>query len=132
MSIAMAHDVDPKEKILAELGDISSVKLLNNNIMIAVYIRPEKTKGGIIINDRVRDEDRFQSKIGMIVAMGPSAFKEDDSDPKWFNGMTFNVGDWVLFRPADGWTVTVNGVSCKILSDVQIKGVIGNDVDMVW
>lgn len=131
MSIAMAHDVDPKEKIFSDLGDISNIKLLNNQVMIAVYIRPEKTKGGIIMTDRVRDEDRFQSKIGMIVSMGPSAFKEDE-EGKWFNGMTFSPGDWILFRPSDGWTVTVNGVSCKILSDTQVKGIIGNDVDMVW
>lgn len=128
----MAHDVDPKEKIFGDLGDISSIRLLNNQIMIAVYIRPEKTKGGIIMTDRHRDEDRFQSKIGMIVRMGPTAFKEDEDDPKWFGGMKFDVGDWIMFRPSDGWTVTVNGVSCKILSDTQVKALIGNDVDMVW
>lgn len=131
MSIQMAHDIDPKDRVLSDLGDISGIRLLNNQVLIAVYIRPEKTKGGIIMTDRVRDEDRFQSKVGLIVAMGPSAFKEDD-EAKWFGGINFNLGDWILFRPSDGWTVTVNGVSCKILSDTQVKGVISDNVDMVW
>lgn len=130
MNIAMAHDVDPKEKLLSDLGDISGIELFNNQIMIAVYIRPEKTKGGIIMTDRHRDEDRFQSKVGLIVAKGPSAFKEEEGG-SWFNGRELSVGDWIVFRPSDGWSVTVSGVSCKILSDTQIKGTV-QDVDKVW
>ena len=130
MSIAMAHDVDPKEKLIADLGDIRDIALFNNQILIATYIRPERTKGGIIMTDRARDEDRFQSKIGLIVAKGPSAFQEEEGG-NWFNGRQLEVGEWIIFRPSDGWSLTVNGVSCRILSDTQVKGTV-NDVDKVW
>jgi co-chaperonin GroES (HSP10) len=130
MNIAMAHDVDPKEKLLDDLGDISGIELFNNQILVATYIRPEKTKGGIIMTDRARDEDRFQSKIGLVVGKGPSAFQEEEGG-NWFNGRQVEEGEWIIFRPSDGWSLTVNGVSCRILSDTQVKGTV-NDVDKVW
>lgn len=129
MNIAMAHDVDPREKLFADIGDISDIALFNNQILIATYIRPEKTKGGIIMTDRARDEDKFQSKIGLIVAKGPSAFQEEGGN--WFNGRQLDVGEWIVFRPSDGWSLTVNGVPCRILSDTQVKGTV-QDVDKVW
>lgn len=130
MNIAMAHDVDPREKLFADIGDISDIALFNNQILIATYIRPEKTKGGIIMTDRARDEDKFQSKIGLIVAKGPSAFQEEEGG-NWFNGRRLDVGEWIVFRPSDGWSLTVNGVPCRILSDTQVKGTV-QDVDKVW
>jgi len=36
-----------------------------------------------------------------------------------------------VFRPSEGWNITVNGVLCKILQDIQIKGVVDNP-DRVW
>ena len=32
------------------------------------------------------------------------------------------VGDWVIFRPSDGWGLTVNGVMCRMLDDRVIRG----------
>ncbi len=52
--------VDPAKELLDKLGDdLSSVELFHNQAMIAVYIRPEKTKGGIILANETRAEDRF-------------------------------------------------------------------------
>lgn len=119
-NIAMSHEVDPKEALLTELGDTGKIELLNTNVLVAVYIRPEKTKGGIIMTSKARDEDRYQSKVGLIVKAGPTAFVE--SDGKWFNGLDLKVGDWVIFRPSDGWNITVNGVLCRMFDDAIIKG----------
>ena len=48
-AIAMLHEADPKETLMKELGDISKIELLNTQVLVGVYIRPEKTKGGIIM-----------------------------------------------------------------------------------
>ena len=119
-NIAMLHEADPKEKLLADLGDISKIELFNTNVLVAVYVRPEKTKGGIIMSSKSLDEDRYQSKVGLVVKTGPSAFVE--SDGKWFNGLKIKVGDWLVFRPSDGWNVTVNGVLCRMFDDASFKG----------
>jgi co-chaperonin GroES (HSP10) len=125
----MAHEVDPKEALLKELGDIKPVKVFNNQVLIAVYIRPEKTKGGIFLANQVRDEDRFQSKVGLVVKAGPVAFVEDE--PKWFRDIDVQVGDWIVFRPSDGWNITVNGVLCRMLQDTNIRMKIDTP-DRVW
>lgn len=134
MKVEMAHDVDPKDHILKEVGDLSGMHLLNTHVLLAVYMRPEKTAGGIIITDRARDEDRYQSKLGLIIKHGPSAFVEGD-DGNWFGGLDYKVGDWVIFRPSDGWDITVRGVPCKIIRDTQIKGGVddlGVKIDHIW
>lgn len=125
----MDHSTDPKKDILNRLGDLSKVELLNNQILCAVYIRPQKTKSGIYLSDKTIDEDRFQGKVGLLVGMGPSAF--NDENGQWFNEKTFNLYDWLVFRPSDGWSITVNGVLCRVLSDVQVKARISSP-DQVW
>ena len=125
----MQHEVDPKSKLLAELGDLSSVELFNNQILVATYISPQKTKSGIYLTDKTTDEDKFQSKVGLLVQTGPSAFEENDEG--WFQGEEFNLNDWLVFRPSDGWSITIHGVLCRILSDTQVKGRVQNP-DEVW
>lgn len=125
----MTHEVDPKEKLLTELGDISSVELFNNQILVAVYIRPQKTKSGIYLSEKTTDEDRHQSKVGLLVKKGPTAF--NDTTGEWFAGEEFNLNDWLVFRPSDGWSITVHGVLCRILSDTQVKGRV-EAPDQVW
>ena len=39
--------------------------------------------------------------------------------------------DWVVFRPSDGWSVTVNKVICRILDDTNVRGRI-QQPDQVW
>ena len=116
----MDHEIDPKQKILDEIGDISTFEIFNNNILVAVYQRPAKTKSGIILTDKTTEEDRFQSKVGLLVKVGSRAFEPNDEG--WFDGVKFNLNDWITFRPSDGWNITVNGVLCRMLSDTQVRG----------
>lgn len=125
----MHHEVDPKEKLNKELGELSEIELFNNQILVAVYIRPNVTKSGIHLSDRTTDEDRHQSKVGLLVKKGPTAFQ--DTTGEWFVGEEFNLQDWLVFRPSDGWSITVHGVLCRILSDTQIKGRV-QAPDQVW
>jgi len=97
--------------------------------VVAVYIRPQKTKSGIILTDKTTDEDRFQSKVGLILKQGPTAF--DDPSGVWFSEMDVSEGDWVVFRPNDGWSITVNNVLCRMIEDVNVKGRIDHP-DRVW
>jgi co-chaperonin GroES (HSP10) len=115
----MSHEEDPKQKLLEQLGDISDIELFHNQVLLAVYLRPEKTKSGLILTANHLDEDRYQSKVGLLIKRGPLAFEQDGN---WFTGMTFNDHDWLIFRPSDGWSITVNGVLCRIFDDISIKG----------
>lgn len=134
----MFHEVDPKEVILSGIGDIGELKMTANDVLVAIYLRPEKTKSGIILTDRNRDEDKYQSKVGLVLKMGPDAFVDESGE--WFKDVEIKVGDWVWFRPSDGWNMdlmanpdarTLDCVHCRVLKDTSIRGTIPHP-DMVW
>ena len=127
----MLHEGDPKQLLLDKIGPVDEVELFHNQVLVAVYMAPEKTAGGIIRPETNKDEDRHQSKVGLILKLGPAAFA---SDEKWSWPADIDVGDWVFFRVADGWNVTVNAHRdklCRILDDVDIRGRI-QQPDQVW
>lgn len=128
-AMMMKHESDPKQDLLKALGDISEFQLFHNQCLCAVYIRPEKTKSGILLPGQTRDEDKWQGKVGLIVKLGPSAF--DDPESRWFQGVSVKLHDWIVFRPAEGWQLTVNNVLCRIVDDVHVRGTIPHP-DMIW
>ena len=127
--LVMAHETDPKQVLLDELGDISDVEIFHNQILCAVYLRPNKTKSGIFLTDSTVDEDKYQSKVGLIIKKGSDAFVDDTN--RWFNNITLDLHDWVVFRPSDGWNITINTVPCRILEDTSVRCRI-EDPDKVW
>ena len=127
--MVMTHEADPKDVLLAELGDISDLEIFNNQVVVAVYVRPQKTKSGIYLTSQTVDEDKIQGKVGLVVKKGPTAFV--DSSDQWFKDMDIDVNDWLVFRPSDGWSITINNVLCRILDDTNVRGRIPHP-DMVW
>ncbi len=125
----MSHEVDPKQKLLDDLGDISPFEIFNNQILVAVYIRPIKTKSGLYLPDQSREEDKVQGKVGLVVKKGPAAFVDETSE--WFKDISVELNDWVVFRPSDGWSITVNNVLCRIIDDTAVRGKVDMP-DRVW
>jgi len=125
----MQHDVDPKDDLLKQVGNLSGVDIFNNAVLVALYVRPQKTKSGIILTDKYTDEDRIQGKAGLIIKMGNAAFVDDGGN--WFKDAKIGLHDWVIFRPSDGWPVSVNGVSCRLIDDTAIRGKI-DAPDRIW
>lgn len=121
--LRMAHAQDPRAELVESVGDLSGVEVMHNQILVAIYKRPEKTAGGIILSDKTRGEDVYQGKVGLVVKKGPLAFEDDARND--FRGQNVNIGDWVGYRVQDGWSLIVNGpngaVDCRMLEDVHIK-----------
>lgn len=133
----MAHETDPAEDLQRAIGNLDSVDLFHNQILVAIYKRPEKTRSGIIITDQTRDEDEHQGKVGLIVKTGPAAFRpETDAEGNikpslWSWADDMGLGQWIFFRAADGWGIKINGVMCRILDDVRVRGRVSSP-DQVW
>jgi hypothetical protein len=137
-AIAALHAADPRKELQKKVGDISDLKLFHNAIMVAVYIRPTtmKLKGGhsLIMPDKVQDEDRYQGKIGLVVAKGPIAFLDDDRTQ--FHGQDVEIGEWVVFRPSDGFQLTLvrpgqEAVLCRLLVEADIRARV-TQPDTIW
>ena len=125
----MMHNTDPAEELRASVGDLSHIEVFNNQVLVAIYKRPERTKSGIILADVTREEDKWQGKIGLVLKKGPMAFVDDDRVS--FHGQNVKEGDWVAYRVSDGWQLAFNKVDCRMLEDTQIKMRVSAP-DLVW
>lgn len=122
----MLHEEDPRSEILNKVGDLTDVEVFGSDVLVALYLRPQKTKSGIILADATRDEDKWQGKAGLILKLGPTAYVDEDGN----KFRDIKEGDWVVFRPSDGWPVTLNtansvtskdAVSCRVITDIHIR-----------
>lgn len=123
--IAAAATFNPKKALLDAVGNIDGIEMFHNLVLVATYIEPEKTAGGIIRPDRTLAENRFQGKAALVLKLGPLAFKDDNIAR--FGGVMLRPGDWVMVRPSDGLELFAvdesksAGTSCRIFEDIHIK-----------
>lgn len=108
---------DPKKVLLDAIGKHDTY-VLHSKVLVAGYIRPAQTRGGIILPDKVIEEDRYQGTIGLVIGMGKGAFKDDHIAK--FNGDKIKIGDWVMFVAADGIAMNINEVPCRLFDDTRI------------
>lgn len=129
-AIKMVHAEDPRETILAQTKQyVDNMQVLGARVLLATYIRPEKTAGGIILTSKSRDEDDYQGKVGLVLKLGPIAFTED-SEHVW-GGVTPKVGDWVLVNIGDVRRLQVGQNPCRFVHDVNVQAIL-QDPDAVW
>ncbi len=118
-ALKMVHAEDPAETIRKAVGDLSEVEVFHNEILVGVYLRPEKTASGIWLSDGIRKEDEYQGNVGLVLKKGPMAFVDDGVAE--FHGQNVEVGDWIVFRVNDAWTVSLRGVLCRTIEDRLVK-----------
>lgn len=124
--LELSRTSNPKLGLIKALGDLSNESVMGDLVLIAIYIRPEKTTGGIYRPIDNIKEDEFQGKVGLIVKSGPQATEyEDATEP------TCKIGDWVVFTIKDGVQLTVNGVACRLIPYSRLRMKISNP-DLVF
>jgi len=111
---------DPKTALLNAIGKptLREMTVLHSQVLVATYVQPAKSKGGIFMPDKIVEEDRWQGNIGLVIALGKGAFK-DDSVAK-FHGDNLKIGDWVMYVAADGISLFIKQVPCRLFQDTRI------------
>jgi hypothetical protein len=123
--VRLVHAEDPRETIMRALGhSIDDFDIAAQGVLVATYKRPDeiKTEGNIIVPTEVVKDDEYQSKVGLVVKLGRTAFV-DDEHVQW-HGYRCDVGAWVVFRASDGMKMAIGGpggVHCRLISDVHLK-----------
>lgn len=136
-----------KVKMIAELmPKVEGIRVQRNRLIVATYVRPNVSAGGIILTQRHTDEDRWQGKIGLVLKIGPIAFDFDEVRELTEAGLERfeaidnlgipQVGDWVVFRNSETWEfgLTVDAgkaASCRMISDDSIIAVV-KDPSTIW
>ncbi len=90
-------------------------------LLIGIPEVEEKTAGGIIKTDQLRETEAVSSVVGFVMAMGPDAY----SDKKRFpSGPWCKDGDFVLFRAFQGTRIKVHGQELRLINDDTVEAVV--------
>lgn len=85
-------------------------------------IRP-KTKGGIILPDRVKDDISYLTTIGKVLKIGDSAYLDKEKFP---NGPWCEIGDFVCYGKLSGQKFVYKGAKLLLIFDDQIIMKVGD------
>jgi len=99
-----------------------NIQAFHNWVITATYFLPDSfdVQGGgkLYLPDKVHDEALWQGKVGLVVAKGPLAFKNDEHVD--FQGQDVAIGDWVMYDIMEGRQFTIERLHCRRLKDTQI------------
>ena len=117
--VRTVHAKEPDQVILDEIGDLSGHEVLYQNVLVAVYERKEgMTAGGIIAPAKVFEEDQYQSKVGMVLKVGPRAFQDEGSIK--FHDYAAKPGDWVVYKASNAMALLIGVRKCHLIADVYL------------
>ena len=104
-------------EIRRKAGDLDDFPVYLNEVLVGIYEREKN--GSLYVPDKSKDRDQFMAKGGLILKLGPGV---DAPNPIVdFCGRKLKVGDWIAFRPADGWPVKIRDQLCRLIPDQLIK-----------
>jgi co-chaperonin GroES (HSP10) len=128
--IAETKDGDIRKATLKALGNLKNEKVFHSQVLVATWAGSQYHPGTKVLKtDKALQESLYQGSIGIVIAVGPGAFKDQPGAP--FFGQTVKVGDYVLVRPSDGLRTDIRGVPCRLFEDVNIKMVV-SDPEIYW
>lgn len=128
-ALIKTYDSDQEKADLLASFDMAEIKLMPLppvNIMVAKWIR--RTAGSLVTSEQTQKEDGFQSKVGLVLKVGPLAFKNDDRHD--WAGFVPKVGDWVLYHYSDGndFDYQIKGsfdrVKCKMITEGDVQAIL--------
>tara|TARA_Y100001951_G_C11206421_1_gene220292 strand:+ start:295 stop:663 length:369 start_codon:yes stop_codon:yes gene_type:complete len=106
-----------KSEIWATEDSVPTPTKVPQPVGYRILIRPrgaiEKTKGGIILTDRNREEQAYLNSVGQVIAMGPDCYS--DRKKPWCK-----INDWVIYGRYAGAKISVQKVKMVIINDDEI------------
>lgn len=138
----LASAENQAEEMRNIVGDgLNNVILTGNDVILGIYIEKEMSPGGIIYSSQRLNESIYQSKVALVLKLGPDAFRfkgaypwiaplpsEINGDGTYFDSYyerasahTPKVGDWVIHFPTDSRLFGLNGIPCRYSLDTSVK-----------
>lgn len=101
-------------------------------IAVKIYVPPQKTDGGILLTDNTVENARYASCAGLVVGMGPQAYKglHADGTPRFPEGPWCRVGDWILLPKYEATLMTYRKVAMGLIPDDRVQCLITDPKDV--
>lgn len=121
--LARDYKDDPRHFLLDRWELLKDgIEVFHNWVIVLTYYMPDylDVQGGgkIILPEKVHDEALWQGKVGLVVAKGPLAFKDDNIVQ--FHGQNVEIGEWVMYDIMEGRQFTIDRMHARRLKDTQI------------
>ncbi len=97
----------------------SGIRPLDLRVLVSVVEMDERTAGGVLIPETVRDKEKYASTRATVLAIGKNAFKDwsDEEPPK--------VGDVITMAKYAGVNIKgEDGKEYRMVNDGDITGVV--------
>jgi|TARA_R110000803_G_scaffold31046_5_gene69601 co-chaperonin GroES (HSP10) len=85
-------------------------------LILPVSIK-KKTKGGIILPDKIKDDVAYLTTVGRVLKAGDLAYGDEDKFPK---GPWCNVGDYICYAKYTGQKFVYKGLKLLLIFDDQV------------
>lgn len=125
ISRAQADGKTAKQALLDAIGDISSVEIFTDLVLVATFIRSERRASGLLLPKENLQEDEYQGKACLVLKAGPHAYTEY-ADGTTDGGRNATVHSWVVVAIKDSWPLQINGVACRVVPYDKIRMRVSN------
>jgi len=100
------------------------------NVFVQLRMVPKK-RGMIELPQQTRDFNEQQTCLGLVLEVGPSAFKDRDSGKPWHEGPWYRTGDLVMVKRHQGrrFAVGVPGTDERVVIAVVNEYDVDSTVD---
>lgn len=144
--IRVVHEEDPKQLIWKDCGKLlNGLQPLADRVLVVMYERTNqgegreaRTQGGIIVvrsqnKTNAAEQDKYQGRLGLVIALGPIAFKSD-STHQW-GSVVPKVNDWVMFDSITNFSPfdLPNDRRARFIQDIYVEAIVPDETfDAIW
>ena len=106
------EQIDPKEMAWAFPEVDPGMEAYGGRVIVQLRrIKQKTSKGGIVLVEETKENEKWNNMIGKVIHMGPLAFRNRDTMNPWPEGTWAKVGDFVRVPKwgGDRWEVKAPG-----------------------
>jgi len=92
-------------------------------LLIGIPDVENKTKGGILLPDQLRDLEKTASVVGQVLDMGSEAYSDKEKFPA---GPWCKTGDFIMLRSYTGTRFKVNDREYRLINDDTVEAVVAD------
>ena len=114
----------------ASIGSNQLPRPMNWKVLIQPNEIKAETKGGILLPDKVKENEQILTAHGTVMAVGELADRERDTGERWKQEIVPQVGDKVTYGKYAGQKIVVNNVRFLLLNDDEITAILPDGVEV--
>jgi chaperonin GroES len=99
-------------------------------ILIQPNQSKSKTKGGILLPSKAKENEAYLTAHGEVAGVGELAYRDRNTGERWKQQNIPKVGDKVTYGKYAGQKLIINGVRFLLLNDDEITSILPDGVEI--